>query len=273
MGVREAQPWLALAPHAPHAPARLDGGTPLSRGPLPSPALRVNARPGPRRLWGEELPVRGRPGKHDMAQAEQEPPDASPRTRGSQLSLDEKRTDLELKVVKSVTAGGGGGWLRAPPWGVATGVGGARVLGEGPRKPARSRRWSPSRESRRQAALGPEPCSPPPHLATPRAPQSWFRSRRPAARTHAAAGARPRSAAGAAGAARATLPGPSRRCGRASPRLALRVPELHLPPSGGDAGMANESPWSRCPGCGDARQNFLASAILFRAGAEQKSAS
>lgn len=114
---------------------------------------------------------------------------------------------------------------------------------------------------------------PPPHLATPRAPQSWFRSRRPAARTHAAAGARPRSAAGAAGAARATLPGPSRRCGRASPRLALRVPELHLPPSGGDAGMANESPWSRCPGCGDARQNFLASAILFRAGAEQKRAS
>lgn len=156
VGVQEAQPRLALAPHAPHAPhapARLDGGTPLSRGPLPPPALRVNARPGLRRLWGEELPVRGRRGKHDMAQAEQEPPDPSPRTRGSQLSLYEKRTDLELKVVKSVTAGGGGGWLRAPPWRVATGV--------GTRKPARSRRWSPSRESRGQAALGPEPCPPP----------------------------------------------------------------------------------------------------------------
>lgn len=139
------------------------------------------------------------------------------RTRGSQLSLDEKRADLELKGVKSVAVGGGDGRLRAPPWGTAAEVGAAQVPGEGTRKPARTRRWSPSQEIGDRLRWG---RAVRPHSATPGAQQSWFRSRPPAARTHAAAArARPRSAAGAAGAARAALRSPSPRGDRASPRL------------------------------------------------------
>lgn len=197
----------------PHASARLDA----VRGGSLSPGLLPSASPECQHVVSAENFLFGDHRGKTRHGPKQSNSTQLGRTRGSQLSLDEKRADLELEVVKNVAVGGGDGRLRAPPWGAATEVGAAQVPGEGPANPAAPGGGAPPGRVGDRLRWG---RAVPPHSATPGAQQSWFRSRPPAARTHAAAArARPRSAAAAAGAARAALRSPSRRGDRASPRL------------------------------------------------------
>lgn len=127
---------------------------------------------------------------------------------------------------------------------------------------------APSRERRRSRPSRPSALSDPGGAAErvwiwrPRRPDSRG-GRRCAAPVRGRNGRNGRNSRSSARRARGPISAPRR--ARASPGLGARVPAPHPPPCGGHAAMGGESPWGRCRGCGDTGQNFLASAILFRA--------
>lgn len=157
-------------------------------------------------------------------------------------------------VVNSVTVGG---------WG--RGRGGARSGNRGPTARLAPLGGAPPGESGRGRARGRALLAP---WATPGAPPGGFRSG-PRRRPDSRGGRRCAATVGSwSSRNRSRSSSSSRSRARRAPGLisaAAARPELPPPACGGGAGPAGKSPWSRRPGCGDARQNFLASAILFRA--------